>query len=72
MNRTKLISTASLVMALMTMIAPDQIMTYASSTSEDDGYTYPDDASDEEKEEIDEQEQEAWEDAGRPGERGDR
>jgi hypothetical protein len=71
MNRTKLISTASLVMALMTMIAPDQIMTYASSTSEDDGYTYPDDASDEEKEEIDEQEQEAWEDAGRPGERDD-
>jgi len=41
---------------------------YASPTTEDDGYTYPDDASDEEKEEIDEQEQEAWEDAGSPGE----
>jgi hypothetical protein len=32
------------------------------------GYTYPDDASEEEKQEIDEIEQEAWEDAGRPGE----
>jgi hypothetical protein len=71
MNKIKLISMASLAMALVTMMAPDQIMTYASSTSEDDGYTYPDDASDEEKEEIDEQEQEAWEDAGRPGERDD-
>jgi hypothetical protein len=54
MNRTKLIATASLVMALMTMIAPDQISTYASPTTEDDGYTYPDDASEKEKEEIDE------------------
>jgi hypothetical protein len=71
MNKTKLVSIASLAMALVAMMAPDQIMTYASSTSEDDGYTYPDDASDEEKEEIDEQEQEAWEDAGRPGERDD-
>lgn len=44
---------------------------YASPTTEDDGYTYPDDASDEEKEEIDEQEQEAWEDAGRPGDNND-
>ena len=47
------------------------VLVYASSTTEDDGYTYPDDASDEEKEEIDEQEQEAWEDAGRPGENDD-
>jgi hypothetical protein len=70
-DRFKLIATASLTMALMTMIVPDQISTYASPTTEDDGYTYPDDASDEEKEEIDEQEQEAWEDAGRPGERDD-
>jgi hypothetical protein len=49
MDRTKLISTAGLAMALMTMIAPDQISTYASPTTEDDGYTYPDDASEEEK-----------------------
>jgi hypothetical protein len=58
--------TVSLVFAVLTMMAPTQL--YASPTTEDDGYTYPDDASEEEKEEIDEQEQEAWEDAGRPGE----
>lgn len=53
----------------ITMITSTSIavIVYASPTTEDDGYTYPDDASDEEKEEIDEQEQEAWEDAGRPG-----
>ena len=37
------------------------------ATSQDDGYVYPDDATEEEKEEIDEREQEAWENAGRPG-----
>ena len=37
------------------------------ATSQDDGYVYPNDATEEEKEEIDEREQEAWEDAGRPG-----
>ena len=59
--------------AVMTiiMITSNQLSMYASPTTEDDGYTYPDDASDEEKEEIDEQEQEAWEDAGRPGDRND-
>jgi hypothetical protein len=41
---------------------------YASPTTEDDGYTYPEGATKEEKEEIDEREQKAWEDAGRPGE----
>lgn len=55
----------------ITMITSNQLSMYASPTTEDDGYTYPDDASDEEKEEIDEQEQEAWEDAGRPGDRND-
>ena len=59
--------------AVMTiiMITSNQLSMYASPTTEDDGYTYPDDASDEEKEEIDEQEQEAWEDAGRPGDSND-
>lgn len=55
------------VMAI-TMITSNQLSIYASPITEDDGYTYPDDASEEEKEEIDEREQEAWEDAGRPGE----
>lgn len=53
----------------ITMILPTNVSVsiYASPTTEDDGYTYPDGASEGEKEEIDEQEQEAWEDAGRPG-----
>ena len=58
-------------MMAITMITSNQLSTYASPTTEDDGYTYPDDSGDEEKEEIDEQEQEAWEDAGRPGDRND-
>ncbi len=36
-------------------------------TTEDDGYTYPDDASEDEKQHIDDTEQQLWEDAGRPG-----
>jgi hypothetical protein len=68
MSIIKLITTVSLAGAVITMITSTQLSIYASPTSEDDGYTYPDDASEEEKEEIDEQEQEAWEDAGRPGE----
>jgi hypothetical protein len=68
MSRNKLIATVSLVIILITTMTSNQLSIYASPTTEDDGYTYPDDASDEEKEEIDEQEQEAWEDAGRPGE----
>lgn len=40
----------------------------AQAQTEDDGYVYPDDATEEEKDQIDEQEQKAWEDAGRPGE----
>lgn len=67
MSRTKLIEAVSLAMVLITMITSDQLPIYASPTTEDDGYTYPDDATEEEKEEIDEREQEAWEDAGRPG-----
>ena len=63
----KLIAAVGLAVVIITMMTSNQLSIYASSTTEDDGYTYPDDASDEEKEEIDEQEQEAWEDAGRPG-----
>jgi hypothetical protein len=66
MNKTKLISIASLAMALVTMISPDQISTFASPTTEDDGWTEGDyEGSSEEQEE---QAQEDWEDAGRPGE----
>ena len=36
--------------------------------STDDGYVYPDDSTPEEQQDIDEQEQEAYEDAGSPGE----
>jgi hypothetical protein len=64
----KLILTLSLMVAVTTMITPNQFSIYTSPTTEDDGYTYPDDATEEEKEKIDEREQEAWEDAGRPGE----
>ena len=51
----------------ITMITSSQLSIYASPTTEDDGYTYPDDATEEEKDEIDEREREAWENAGRPG-----
>jgi hypothetical protein len=68
MSRNKLIVTAGLAVVVITMMTSNQLTIYASPTTEDDGYTYPDDASEEEKEEIDEREQEAWEDAGRPGE----
>jgi hypothetical protein len=71
LSRTKLIAAISLAVTIITMIASNQPLVYASSTTEDDGYTYPDDASEEEKEGTDEREQEAWEDAGRPGERDD-
>jgi hypothetical protein len=71
MSIIKLIGAVSLTVALITMITSNQLSIYASPTTEDDGYTYPDDASEEEKEEIDEREREAWEDAGRPGERDD-
>jgi hypothetical protein len=64
---------ALIAVMVLTMITSTSIavLVYASPTTEDDGYTYPDDASDEEKDEIDEQEQEAWEDAGRPGDDND-
>jgi hypothetical protein len=58
-------------MAAIAMMTSNQLSLNASPTTEDDGYTYPDDASEDEKEEIDEQEQEAWEEAGRPGEEDD-
>jgi hypothetical protein len=71
MNRNELIATVGLAVITITMMTSNQVSLHASSTTEDDGYTYPDDASEEEKKEIDEREQEAWEDAGRPGERDD-
>jgi hypothetical protein len=47
---------------VITMVLPTKVSVsiYVSPTTEDDGYTHPDDASEGEKEEIDEQEQEAW------------
>ncbi|MGC1133445.1 MAG: hypothetical protein WA941_11515 [Nitrososphaeraceae archaeon] len=39
----------------------------AMKRTEDDGYTYPKNATEEEKATIDAQEQKAWVDAGRPG-----
>jgi hypothetical protein len=73
MNRNELITTVGLAVVMIAMVTsnPLSLSLYASSNLEDDGYTYPDDASEDEKEEIDEREQEAWEDAGRPGERDD-
>jgi len=71
MSINKLIATVSLAVIVITLTTSNQLSIYASPTTEDDGYTYPDDLSDEEKEEIDEQEQEAWEEAGRPGDRND-
>lgn len=54
-----------LSLVVLSLIVPSVSLISAST---DDGYVYPDDASEEEKEEIDEQEKEAWEDAGKPGE----
>ncbi|MGH9951548.1 MAG: FxLYD domain-containing protein [Nitrososphaeraceae archaeon] len=55
------------VIILFISLAMAVTPTVYAQTTEDDGYTYPDDASEEEKQEIDEQERHAWEDAGRPG-----
>ena len=71
MSGNKLIAAVGLALVIVTMMTSSPLSIYASPTTEDDGYTYPDDASEEEKEEIDEQEQEAWEDAGRPGDNDD-
>ena len=74
MNKIRKIEVCSLIAVMAIAMITSTLtsaLAYASPTTEDDGYTYPDDASDEEKEEIDEQEQEAWEDAGRPGDRND-
>jgi hypothetical protein len=55
----------TLMIVVLSVVVPT--MTVYGQTTEDDGYTYPDDASDDEKQQIDEQEHDAWEDAGRPG-----
>jgi hypothetical protein len=58
---------ALLAVWAVTMTTSAPISVYGTPTTEDDGYTYPDDATDEEKDEIDEQEEQMFNDAGRPG-----
>ena len=58
------IAVATFVVMAITMIMPDNSLVLAQST--DDGYTYPDDATPEEKEEIDKQEQKKFEESGLP------
>ncbi|MFY9965834.1 MAG: hypothetical protein WAK50_08850 [Nitrososphaeraceae archaeon] len=48
MSINKLIATVSLAVIVMTLTTSNQLSIYASPTTEDDGYTYPDDSSDEE------------------------
>jgi hypothetical protein len=67
MSIIKLITTVSLAVALLIMITSIQLPIYASPTTEDDGEFIPDDATEEEKEDIEDEGQQAWEDAGRPG-----
>ena len=69
MSVIKLITTVSLTVVLITMITSNQLTIYASPTTEDDGWTEDDyEGSSEEQEE---QAQDDWEDAGRPGETED-
>ena len=69
MSVIKLITTVSLAVVLVTMITSNQLTIYASPTTEDDGWTEGDyEGSSEEQEE---QAQDDWEDAGRPGETDD-
>jgi len=42
-NMKRVFVTISVAFVILTVIAPSQV--YASPTTEDDGYTYPDDAS---------------------------
>ena len=66
MSIVKLITTVSLAVAVITMTTSYQPSIYASPTTEDDGWTEGDyEGSQEEQEE---QAQEDWGDAGRPGE----
>ena len=66
MSIIKLIATVSLAVAVLTMVTSNQLSIYASPTTEDDGWVEGDyEGSSEEQEE---QAQEDWEDAGRPGE----
>ena len=53
------------------MVTSIQLPIYASPTTEDDGEFIPDDATEEEKEDIEDEGQQAWEDAGRPGDTND-
>lgn len=68
-RRNKLIAAVGLALVIVTMMTSSPVSIYASSTTEDDGWTEGDyDGSPEEQEE---QAQEDWEDAGRPGEEED-
>jgi hypothetical protein len=71
MSIIKLVATVSLAVVVLTMVTSIQLPIYATPTTEDDGEFIPDDATPEEKEDIEKQGQKDWEDAGRPGERDD-
>jgi hypothetical protein len=69
MDITKLITTVGLAMTVLTTITSSQLLTYASPTTEDDGWVEGDYEGN--KAEQEEQAQEDWEDAGRPGDDND-
>ncbi|MGH9963820.1 MAG: hypothetical protein ACRD5E_03190 [Nitrososphaeraceae archaeon] len=66
-----MIGLAILIVGVLGVATGGSFSLFALAGTEDDGYVYPEDASEEEKEEIDKQEQKQWEDAGRPGEDDD-
>jgi hypothetical protein len=69
LSSTKLIATVSLAVAVFTMITSNQLSIYASPTTEDDGWTEGDYEGTESEQE--QQAQDDWEDAGRPGDNDD-
>ena len=69
MNRNELITSVGLAVVVIVLVTSNPLSLYASSNSEDEGWTEGDyEGSLEEQEE---QAQEDWEDAGRPGEQDD-
>ncbi|MGH9953676.1 MAG: hypothetical protein ACRD5J_18830 [Nitrososphaeraceae archaeon] len=66
-----MIGLAILIVGVLGVVTGSSFSLFALASTEDDGYVYPEDASEEEKEEIDKEEQKQWEDAGRPGEYDD-
>lgn len=69
MSKNGLIAAVILAVVVMTMTTSIQLSTYASPTTEDDGWTEGDYEGSEEEQE--DQAQEDWEDAGRPGDNDD-